>query len=244
MAHFSEMSIGKYVAGEKCLQFTPRHNDPKPGILFVHGAGSDADYNLDTYGRHAVRTMRIVDEYPALSADFGGKQTWGNAAATNAIGQYLNVFNNRPDVVTNEYALIADSMGGINALNYAAGALVKPKAIVLVIPVLNPEDIRANNRTGYASLVNAAYGGTYNESTQGSTRNPHTMRAMAKLKNIPTLIFYGLTDTTCLPQFATDYIAADPNYRKGVPIAGGHAESTYAAVDHDVMMKFFKDNLG
>lgn len=236
---------GVVYAGETSVKLTPKFpfQPEMPGVAFVHGAGSGATYLLDPYGRQAIKTLRIGSRYPAISGDMGGDQTWGNDLSITRLGGYLTTLANRPDA-NNNYALVGDSMGGLISLNYAAQAATKPKAMVLTIPVINPEDIRANNRSGYASLINAAYGGAYNEGTMGASKNPYTMRDAAKLKNIPMLIFYGANDQLCLPTFATGFIASDPEYRTGIALPYGHEEAAYSNVNHTLVMEFLKEHLG
>lgn len=241
----SSFDIGNVVTGEQCIDFTPRfkYAAQMSGISFVHGAGSNADYCLSPLGNQAARTQVVASRFPGVAGDNGGPATWGNDTAITRLRSNLTRLGARSDVNTSNYALIGDSMGGIVSLNYAAQAAVKPKAIVLVIPVINPEDIRANNRSGYAASINAAYGGTYVEATQGATKNPYTMRAAAKLAGIPMLIFYGATDTLCLPTYVQQFAAADPTKRTLVSIPTGHDFDTYNAVDHARILEFLSANL-
>lgn len=239
---------GSVYSGENVVEVTPKfpENPEMPGVAFVHGAGSGAAYLLDPYGLQSSKTLWVGSRYPSISGDNGGPQTWGNDLSTTRLGGYISALAARPDT-TNNYALVGDSMGGIVSLNYAAQATVKPKAIVLTIPVLNIEDIRLNNRSGYGPSINTAYGGAYDEATMGATKNPHTMRAAAKLKGIPTLIFYGATDNLCLPEFATAYAAADPTFRTAVSIPRGHEEGAYTYVtqtERGRLMAFLKQHLG
>lgn len=241
-------NTGTVFSGESVVNVRPKIPEAPvmPGVVFVHGAGSGASYMLDPYGKQSTKTLSICSRYPAISGDNGGPQTWGNDLSVTRLGGYISALANRSDA-SDDYALVGDSMGGIVALNYAAQASRKPKAIILTIPVINVEDIRANNRSNYASFVNAAYGGNYNEATMGATKNPYTMRNAEKLRGIPTLIFYGASDQLCLPQYATGYAEADPNFREAVPLARGHEEAAYsdvATIHRKRMMDFLKEHLG
>jgi hypothetical protein len=128
-------------------------------------------------------------------------------------------------------------MGGLVALNYAAQATVKPACIVGVIPVINVDDVRANNRGSFAADINSAYG-TYNESTMGANSNPYTMRAAAKLLGIPMLFFYGLSDAICMPSFTEGFAAADPTNRTLVSMSTGHEEASYINANRPQIMSF------
>lgn len=242
----SSFNVGTVYASEQVIDITPKfpYASVMKGVSYVHGAGSNADYCLSTLGNQAARTFTVSTRYPAIAGDNGGQSTWGNDLSITRLGGNLTRLQARSDVHDSDYALVGDSMGGIVSLNYAAQATVKPKAIVMVIPVINPEDIRANNRSGYAASINAAYGGAYNEATMGATKNPYTMRSAAKLAGIPMLIFYGLTDTLCLPTFTQQFGAADPSKRTLVSLPTGHDFDTYNAVNHEMILNFLKTNLG
>lgn len=224
----TNFKTGTVFASEQCIDMTPKFLEKAKmgGIAFVHGAGSQADYCLASYGNQNRTTQRMGSIFPAIAGDAGG-DTWGSSTGITRLDGYLTRLKARSDVDPTKYALISGSMGGIVSLNYAAQASVKPKAIVSVIPVLNPNDIVTNNRSGYAASINAAYGGAYNEATMGATYNPWTMRNDPKLKGIPMLLFYGTTDALCLPQYATDFIAGDPAFRTGIALPTGHEEASY-----------------
>lgn len=240
----TRFDVGTVYAGEQCVDMTPKYpyGTEMAGVAYVHGAGSRADYALSPLGKQGGRTSVVSSVFPGIAGDNGGTLTWGNDLAITRLGGNLARLAARPDV-SGDYALIGDSMGGLVSLNYTAQATVKPKAIVMVIPVINTDDVRANNRGGYGASVNAAYGGFYNEATMGSTKNPYTMRAAAKLSGIPMLIFYGLTDTLCLPTWTEAFAAADPTRRTLVPLPSGHDFDSYDAVDHKRVLAFLEQHL-
>lgn len=229
-------------ASEGLSRMWPKFNTKDAGIMYIHGAGGTASSFNEAYGRQGEMSTRLVNEgFLGVSGDNGGPQTWGNPTSIMRLESNRIALNGMGPI--NKYGLIGGSMGGQNAINFAAQANIKPSAIVCIIPVMNVEDIRANNRDGYAPLINAAYGGTYSEATMGQFHNPYTMRSMTKLMGIPTLIFYGAADTLCLPAFATGYCDADPTFRTAVSMPYGHQEEAYAAVDQDMVVDFFNEHL-
>lgn len=220
----------------------PKFNTLNAGVMFNHGAGGTAASFNEAYGRQGELSTRCVNEgYLGVSGDNGGTQTWGNPTSIARMESNRQILFSMGNV--EKYALVGGSMGGQNSINFAAAAKVKPSAIVCIIPVMNVEDIRANNRDGYAPLIDAAYAGGYNETRDGQFHNPYTMRNMSKLMGIPTLIFYGASDTLCLPSFVTGYCAADPTNRTAVSMPYGHQEEAYAAVDQNMVVDFLNDNL-
>lgn len=233
-------------ATEGVLELQPKFpsSQSRSGVMFVHGAGSGGTYCLEAYGRQGVLTNRIVSEgWNAVAGDNAGPQTWGNDSAIRRMDSNLVNLGGLPGTNLEKYALVSGSMGGLNSINYAARVAHKPAAIVTVIPVINIEDIRANNRSGYAAAINSAYPGGYQEARDGVNYNPYTMRAMEKIIGIPMLLIYGTSDTLCLPSFVEAFAAADPTNRVLSPVPYGHEEAAYAAVDHDEVIAFLKEHL-
>lgn len=229
---------------ELCIDVMPKfpYAPSMGGVQYVHGAGSDATYALSPTGNQAARTLKISSRYPGIIGDIGGPASWGNDTSITRTGGYLARLAARAGSSA-DYALVGSSMGGIISLNYAAQAVRKPKCLAFIIPVINIEDIRANNRSGYAADINAAYGGAYNEATSGATHNPYTYRASNALMGIPMLMFYGLTDALCLPQYTEAFAAADPTNRTLVPLQSGHDFNSYNAVDNERMLSFITQYL-
>jgi len=231
---------------DMCVETRPKY--PKrsklPVVLQSHGAQGYGASILDNYAKDNWRTQMVASEYPMLSGDNGGFNTWGNDLSVQRLGGHLSYMQSRPDADPTNYALIGGSMGAIVSLNYIAQATVKPKCFVGMIPVMNLNDFVQNNRGGYASFINAAYGGAYNEATMGATKSPHTMRASAKLMGIPMLLFYGLSDALCMPQYTQEFAAADPTNRTLVSYPSGHDSTTLSSVDNDMMMDFIRTYLG
>lgn len=238
-------SDGVTPALEGVLTMMPKYRTrPRSPIMFVHGAGSNGTYCVEAYGNQGKLTNTVVSaEFNALSGDNAGPQTWGNDSALRRMATNLNEILGMEGSDGEKYGLISGSMGGLNSINYAARAAVKPSAIVTVIPVINIEDIRANNRSGYAGAINAAYPGGYQETRDGSNYNPYTMRASDKLMGIPMMLIYGTSDTLCLPSFTEGFAAADPTNRTLVPVPYGHEEAAYAAVNPDQVLAFLNQHL-
>jgi pimeloyl-ACP methyl ester carboxylesterase len=214
---------------------------PRYPVAFVHGAGSTAIYCIDALGKQGNLTSLIVgDGYTASADDNGGTATWGNAASLTALDANVTALLARSNVRTGKVALVSASMGGVISLNYALANPTKISCIVSVIPVINPDDIKTNNRSGYAASINTAYGGTYVEATQGATKNPYTYRANSAIADIPMLLIYGATDTLCLPAYTEAFAAAAPSKRTLVQLASGHDFTTYDSVNHPQILDFIK----
>lgn len=242
----STQRIGAVEETEIMVDLYPKRNKgTASGMMFFHGAGSAANYCLDAYpANQAPLTARIAGFWPAVSGLYGGDQ-WGNPDSVTKATDYFNHLQSRNAgaPIANGWGEICASMGGLTALNFARTQSVKPSAIVAVIPCINLNDIVTNDRGGFASEINTSYGGAYNESTDGATSNPATYQADAAITGIPMLIFYGLTDTICLPEYTEAFIAADSANRTGVALESGHDFTSYNSVDQNMVLDFLTTHL-
>jgi dipeptidyl aminopeptidase/acylaminoacyl peptidase len=186
-------------------------------------------------GKQSTVTNTIVDQggHVGIAHDNGGPATWGNLTARDRMTKTYNYLQTRPNVKPGKVFLMFGSMGGLISLNWAAANPTKVAGIIGVIPVINPNDIQANNRWNYGPEIHAAYGGTYVESVQGSTSNPRTMANTTKYSGIPMLFFYGLTDDLCLPGETEAFATAANSNGANVTLVGindGHTFTTYDTV--------------
>lgn len=238
----SKLSVGTIVSGEKHLELDPKYPpvNKKQGIAFVHGASYDALYCIGEFGLQGQLTNRIVgDGFCATSDDNGGPQTWGNDSAVTKIASAVTALQARPNAKAGaKVALVSTSMGFQNSLNYTLANPTKVSCLVSIIPVINVEDMRANNRGGVAAAINAAYSGTYSDAAVGATKNPYNYRANSLIANIPMLLFYGSTDALCLPTYTQQFAAAAPTMRTAIQVTGGHEDITYRNVDYNQILLF------
>lgn len=235
------MTVSKYlygvvVPGEYHAEIAPKFPPPTPlpGILHVHGAGGTGLTALNWYGDgdpHATNTFTDAG-FTSLSPDLGGPQTWGNSNITDKMSTARNYLLTLPNVKPGKIVLYGQSAGGLAALNWAAANPTLVACIVLIVPVVNLTDIKVNNRTGYAALIDAAYGGNYSEAVHGATRNPKTMAAAGKYAGIPILIHYGLSDTTCIASETEQFADIVGDNVEMVSYPTGHDMTTYMDVDN------------
>jgi len=225
------------------MELTPKVKpaEPKYGVLNLHGASGNAFTVIGWLGDGKAGTPNYValNGNNAIAADAGGPQTWGNQDAIDGAQRSYNRLQSMPGTKPGKVFIIGASMGGLTALNWAAQNPEKVAAIAIVVPVINLADIKANNRGGYAGLVDAAYGGNYSESIKGATHNPATIADSGKFSDIPILIYYGLTDTVCVPA-ETESFAADVGSNVTLmPLPYGHDDNSYRAVSNQVIIDFF-----
>jgi hypothetical protein len=220
---------------------------PKYGVVHLHGASGTAwtaHGAPGTPGNYQAGTVVSAarDGRNAVAADAGGPQTWGNQAAIDGCQRSYDRVQTLPGTKPGKVWLIGASMGGLTALNWAAANPNKVAGIIMIIPVINLNDVKVNNRGGYAGLVNTAHGGNYNESTMGATKNPATMAGTGKYAGIPIQIFYGLTDTVCVPWEAEAFAAAVGANVEMNPLNSGHDDASYRSVDYAGIIDFMNSH--
>lgn len=246
MSLVAEGYSGILSAGEAHVELYPKIKPTvlKYGVVNLHGASGDAWTVLGWLNDSKPGTPNYVarNGQTGIAADAGGPQTWGNQAAIDGAQRSYARLQIMRGAKTGKAFLIGASMGGLTALNWAAANPTKVAGIVLIIPVINLNDVKVNNRGGYASLVNAAHGGNYDQATQGATKNPQTMATAGKYAGIPILLYYGLTDTVCVPGEATTFAATVGPNVETVALNSGHENASYLAVDNQRIIDFFNTN--
>lgn len=207
-------------------------------MLSPHGAGGD--YSVaGNYGNQALvaktlTTRGVVD----ITADYGGPHTWGNNASMQAMTDAYNYLQTQTEAKKGKVLLRGGSMGGLTALVWAAANPTKVAAICIDLPVLDLEDIWWGNYGGYKADINAAYGGAYT-AAMSATKSPLRMAQSGVYFDlgIPMLIHYGTTDALCLPVKTQEFISLVPS-AIGVPVVGGHSDSTYLKIDRERQIDF------
>jgi hypothetical protein len=237
---YATTHTGLTTPGELQIVARPRivPSAPMYPVLYTHGAGGRADIDLN-YGRSGIRTNGLSDNgVLGVSGDFGGQQTWGNERAMNAMTATYNWLQTQPGVKPGKVAIAGGSMGGLNALIWASQNPDKVSCLSIYKPVINIGDIWANNRGGFASIIDSCYGGHYDPSTMDTVKNPYVMANTHIFDNIPILLNYGLSDTLCLPSFTTSFAATVGANTTCIGRTGGHDETMEVNIDRDQEIAF------
>lgn len=199
----------------------------RPGVVFCHGALESA---------LSIPNPNLAGQYPLLNAlssqfcvgigDFSGN-AWGNSTAQSNVSSMITWMQSM-GAKTGKVALVGVSMGTTTALNYAKANPSKVACVVSILPAVNVNDFAANNRDGLASTVNAAYGGTYNDSTMGATYNPYVYAST--FPSVPVALYYSTADSVALPTYVTSFLSACPTaIGKAVSTTLDHSEAAVAA---------------
>lgn len=236
-------TIGEITAGDLQVIGRPmvQATNPRYPLLIMHGAGGSADLQ-GNYGNSTVTYNSLTDGYgiTCVAGDIGGKQTWGNTLAMNAIDDAFLWLQNQSSVKKGKIALAGGSMGALNALVWAASNPEKVSCLSLYIPVLNLTDIWSNNRGGFTTIINSCYGGAYVPAMMEGFKSPFVIADGPVYKNIPILINYGKNDTLCLPEYAVQFAAKVSDNVTLIERNGGHDLATEGSIDRQYEIAFIE----
>lgn len=227
--------IGRYYSGEADVVCRPSvYSENKPAVIHVHGveAGNGAADWMNVSSRPRMFNAFTDAGYTVVSCDLGGSATWGNDTAQSRLTSAYSYSQGLAGVRTGKAILFGQSMGGLNSLVWAKNNKSSVLGMVLVIPVCNLTDLASGQ---FSSAINAAYGGSYSQASNGAARNPVTFGA--SLAGLPVQLWYGDSDTLCKPADAQTLSSLIGTCTLK-PLAGGHAEETVAKVDTSQVQDF------
>lgn len=212
---------------------------PLPPVIFCHGAGSDATAIISLTDS-VERIARDVTNagYTMLACDLGGTGTWGNDTVISRINDAYTYAQTLPGIRTGRVLLLGTSMGGLSSLVWTAGHMGQVHGLAAIIPVIDVNDIHANNRGGFTSAINAAYSGGWSQATYGAAHNPLTIATAGTYAALPMQIHYGTTDAICLPAKAIEF--GTKTNSTLLPLAAGHENLAYQSVDTAALIAFFQ----
>lgn len=193
------------------LDFKPSHHGRRI-IIWCHGAGS-------TYNPGPVEKYIANAVGPMICTDLGGTLTWGNDASLARITDAWTWGKTQfPYARTDKMVLWGGSMGSLTALLYTLNNASTVAACGVALPIVDPEDVRLNNRGGYQSAIEAQYG--------AGTPVPDTKRPIqntATFPSVPTRMWTSSTDTIGLPSLTASFDSAVASVDSVDIGAQGHA---------------------
>lgn len=247
MPYTVKYGLGDVTPAEAYSLLLPRNwaaDQTVPGIVFCHGYGDNALAAIDGAG-HAGQSQiarRLAEAgYPVLGCDLGGTSTWGYTPVQSRINDAITYLQSTVKAKAGKVALVGISMGGCNALVYAANNPANVSCLVGVAPVNDLQSIVTNNTGGLAAAINAVYPSGYSDATYGATYNPTVMAASGKYAGIAVHLWQGSSDGT-VNTTPTFYSKLPPATSTITYLPGGHAETTWSEVDPGTVINFLKAN--
>lgn len=231
----SSYAVGLYQSGEGTTILRPSApHDELRGVVFCHGAGGLSGNAVHLTGVPSQsRLLRRIAAagHVILSADLGGMFTWGNDTSITRLGQAITYLRSLDGVADIPPVVLGVSMGGLIALNHAKANPSAVAGVIGLIPVIDPEYVRANDVVGSASIIDSAYGGSYDDSTQRADHNPSYWGPLLS-DFVPTRLWHASDDIYC-PLATYEAFDVTPDTTLFNVGALGHDEDAVAAADED-----------
>jgi hypothetical protein len=245
MTVWSSYGVGAVHAGEGYLTLLPKNyraDGSLRGVIYCHGAGDAAfsgSLNEGTVPSVRNIVLTVASRLPVLSCDLGGQHTWGNDTSLARLTEAKAYLQGALGAKSGPVALLALSMGHLTAMNWAAQNLSDVACVAGIIPCCDLDDIYSNDRGGFATFIDGAYGGVYVPEAEQAVHNPATIAAAGGFAGLRHKTWYGAGDTVALASTATALSAAIGGTSSAVQAATtGHVDATVAAIPADDVLDF------
>lgn len=193
MGVWASTGVGHYQASERSFGVANRMwkgDQSSRGLLYCPGLGATALTFMQSPHDPVPRALAEAG-VPSASFDFGGSALFGNDTARTRVGTARTYANTTWGWQTDKVLLIGGSMGGMTALRWALANPSLVAAIALFIPLVDVQDLYDNDRGGYASDVETAYG-----ARPSDAQNPADNAD--DLAGIPIKVWSSSDDDLCL----------------------------------------------
>lgn len=205
---------GRVAAAEADLVITaPGYAGGGPIVVVCHGAGGGPS-NYTPAAHRRDLDLLANSGCVVVVAELGGGSTWGIDtvvhATTGRIRAAIDYAATAWGGDLDRVALIGDSMGAMNALNFMwrapAGTV---KAAALRVPVVAADALHDRNGA-IAALMDAAWGSGANWEAAKDTRDPSAAANAAAISAFKdsVRVWYSTDDPTVLPADITAFTAA------------------------------------
>lgn len=184
-------------------RLTPR-NGTAPGAIYCHGA--EADNTSVIF--HPTALQLAYRGFLVMGIDAGGIHTWGNDLAMTRISSGKTWLQDptKGGAAAGKIVMLGGSMGSVNALCWSRANVASLWCTQVALPIPDLEAARAADRFGFASDIEAAYGGNAAWQAARPTHNP--IEFVSDITNLPIRLDTSSTDTAGLPAETEAFHAA------------------------------------
>lgn len=227
-------STGRVAPGEADLVITaPGYTGGGPIVVVCHGAGGGPSTYTPAAHRHDLDLL-ANSGCVVVIGELGGGNTWAIDtvvhATTGRIRAAIDYAASAWDGDLDRVAIVADSMGAMNALNFMWRAPADTvKAAALRVPVVAADALHDRN-SGIAALMDAAWGSPANWEAAVSTRDPLANAAAITAFKDSVRLWYSTNDPTVLPADITAFTAATGVEARPLGAVAHSEAQIYAAV--------------
>lgn len=182
-------------------------NGTLPIVLVLHGATSVAILG----GAPGIAQTLAEHGLPALAVDAGADASnayspMANDVALARIADAITYAQASLGAAAGKVMLFGVSMGSVQVLIYAAVHPDQVSCVACALPAVDLEDVRANDRGGFADEIEGAFGGNAGWQAARPTRNV-TQLADNSWATVPVGLWISSGDTIALPGLANAWAA-------------------------------------
>lgn len=210
------------IAGDPYLALVPTGYvaGSKRVVIYLHGATqTEAQVvNTETYPGLANIIATVARAgYPVLAIRDGGDQ-WGNADARSKVAAARTWAQTNLGAAPGKAIIIGGSMGGANAITYAAGAMGDVACVAGLVPVSDLGEMVARNPSNLAASITKA----------SPDQDPTVLAKDGKLTGLKYRAWYGKSDEIVPAATVTKVVDAIGPTAAAIGVDGDHN----GAVDH------------
>jgi pimeloyl-ACP methyl ester carboxylesterase len=245
----AQSGFGRYAASEADVILTPNAgmsfdnlaHPTKRAVLFAHGAGGTAYHAIWANEINQVGGPKICKTiaeagWPVVAGDLAGPAAWGNTTFRSRVSD-LKTFAQNKGARSGTVHIVGVSMGGL-VLNWVRANLSLVASVILILPAINPEYVRANNIGNNAAAINTAYGGSYVDATERATSNPSYYAGTGDLDSVPIQCWH-VTDDIYTPNSMYTQFDSDANLAEMRSLGAlGHTDEAIATIVWGDMLTF------
>lgn len=212
-----------YVAGESHTLILPRLASSLRGAIFGHGANRPASDGANRSAPYGIIPRNMAEDRMVIYPDLGGLYNWGNDTSISRVGS-ARTYLISEGAPSDKIILVGASMGAVAVCNWARQNPTLVQSLILFIPAVDVEDLRANNRDGVQASIETAYTNNAGWQAARTTHNPIEYAAADLAgKGFDIKVYYSSNDPVCLPVLVESFIA----------LVGAESHNL-GAVGHDV----------
>lgn len=219
---------GAYFTGENHLLIVPtqwNRTTPLPVVIRTRGGAASTVFTDQNFCDHWTKAGYVVltcdlGSSGGAGGKYGNDTVVGSLANNGRIEKAWAWAKTNVAVLTDQFILDGGSRGAVDALNYLIRHPANVACCTLTIPLLDVEDIRANNRANQQAVIEAAYTNNAGWQTARPSRNPVEIADDVVASGVPLKLWTSSNDDICLPAFADAFAAAAGCERTNFGAAG------------------------
>lgn len=236
--------FNRIISADTDVSFVPKFGPHgRRGIVVLPGQlqtpldyVSDANPNQQTFFRELMRTGTAGAVIDATVAGWGSDLTGHDAVG--AI-ETTRIYLSNLGCATDKIVLVGASAGVTDALNYTRTYPSKVAALIGIMPAVDLDDIRDNNRGSARANINTAWGMTVGSTSATealpSRANPNTTTNAASIASsgAPVGLYYSTADTIVIASTVTSFASKLGVTPTVISTSVDHSDALFGLVDMD-----------